>query len=64
MHWLVLKIDILLYNIFNWFRLPLNSEDGSINFRYMPTLSNGHIGVTVYSDALYVNGVFNGEGGW
>ena len=28
----------------------------------MPTLSNGHIGVTVYSDALYINGLFNGEG--
>ena len=29
----------------------------------MPTLSNGHIGVTVYSDELYINGVYNGEGG-
>ena len=35
----------------------------TINHRYMPTLGNGHIGATVYHPWLYLNGLFNGEGG-
>lgn len=29
----------------------------------MPCLSNGHVGFTVFGDSIYVNGVYNGEGG-
>ncbi|CAD5114394.1 DgyrCDS3529 [Dimorphilus gyrociliatus] len=40
--------------------LPM--KNGKINLRYMPTLGNGHLGATVYSDAVYLNGLFNGAG--
>ena len=43
-------------------RLPLFPND-TINHRYMPTLGNGHIGATVYYPWLYLNGLFNGQGG-
>lgn len=42
--------------------LPLKADRKTINTRYMPTLGNGYIGTTVYSDTMYLNGVFNGEG--
>ncbi len=29
----------------------------------MPVLGNGHIGATVYHPYIYLNGLFNGEGG-
>lgn len=29
----------------------------------MPTLGNGHLGFTVYGDAIFINGVYNGPGG-
>lgn len=29
----------------------------------MPTLGNGHMGYTVFGDAIFMNGVYNGEGG-
>ncbi|KAH8334571.1 hypothetical protein KR059_011505, partial [Drosophila kikkawai] len=29
----------------------------------MPTLGNGHLGYTVYGDAIFMNGVYNGPGG-
>ena len=35
----------------------------TINHRYMPTLGNGHIGATVYHPWIYLNGLYNGEGG-
>lgn len=38
------------------FRLPENRN-------YMPTLGNGHIGYTVMSDTIYMNGLYNGIGG-
>ncbi len=35
----------------------------TINTRYMPTLSNGNIGVTVYDNKMYLNGLYSGTGG-
>jgi len=29
----------------------------------MPTLGNGHLGYTVFGDAIFMNGVYNGAGG-
>lgn len=29
----------------------------------MPSLANGHLGFTVFGDAIYFNGVYNGEAG-
>ncbi|ESN97174.1 hypothetical protein HELRODRAFT_193290 [Helobdella robusta] len=42
--------------------LPLMADKATINKRYMPTLGNGYIGTTVYSDKMYLNGLFNGAG--
>lgn len=39
------------------------SDRATINTRYMPTLGNGHIAVTVYDNALYLNGLYEGTGG-
>lgn len=41
---------------FSRFRLPNDS-------RLMPTLGNGHLGFTVLSDAVYMNGLYNGRAG-
>ena len=38
-------------------------DDSDINYRYMPVMGNGHISTTVYSPDLYLNGLYNGEGG-
>lgn len=35
-------------------------EDGSIDTRLLPALGNGHLATNAYSDALFVNGVYNG----
>ena len=35
----------------------------TINTRYMPTLGNGNLAVTVYDNVMYLNGLYNGEGG-
>lgn len=29
----------------------------------MPTLGNGHVGYTIFGDAIFMNGVYNGAGG-
>lgn len=42
--------------------LPLLHDRVTINSRYMPTLGNGHIAVTVYDDAMYMNGLYEGTG--
>jgi hypothetical protein len=42
--------------------LPL-LKDGTLNKRLMPYLGNGHLASTVFDDAIYVNGVYNGERG-
>ena len=44
----------------NIFRLPLNS-DGSINTRLMPYVGNGHLATTIFSDSIFVNGLYNGK---
>ncbi|KAG5674373.1 hypothetical protein PVAND_004347 [Polypedilum vanderplanki] len=31
--------------------------------RLMPTLSNGHVGFTIFSDSVYMNALYNGRGG-
>lgn len=31
--------------------------------RWLPTLSNGHLGFTAFGDFVYMNGLFNGKGG-
>ncbi|ELU02128.1 hypothetical protein CAPTEDRAFT_222476 [Capitella teleta] len=40
--------------------LPTKS-DKSVNTRYMPTISNGHIATTVYGDSIYMEGLYSGE---
>lgn len=37
-------------------------KKGGINLRYMPTIANGHVGTTVYSKEMFLNGLFNGKG--
>ena len=43
-------------------RLP-TIGDNILNERYMPVLANGHIGVTAFTDTLYLNGLYSGKGG-
>ncbi|CAO1329983.1 unnamed protein product, partial [Diamesa serratosioi] len=31
--------------------------------KLLPTLSNGHLGFTLFSDSIYMNGLYNGKGG-
>lgn len=31
--------------------------------KFMPVLANGHIGLTVFSDSIYMNGLYNGRKG-
>ena len=38
-------------------------DDGSIDFRYMPTLANGHLGFQPYGDTVFLNGLYNGNDG-
>ena len=41
--------------------LPLLGSE--INTRYMPTIGNGYLGATIYDDAIFLNGLFEGSGG-
>ncbi|XP_033150831.1 LOW QUALITY PROTEIN: protein-glucosylgalactosylhydroxylysine glucosidase [Drosophila busckii] len=41
--------------------LKTNSLPADLNF--MPSLSNGHLGYTVFGDAIFMNGVYNGAAG-
>lgn len=34
-----------------------------IDINFMPTLSNGHLGFSVYGDAIFMNGLYNGNAG-
>ncbi|XP_023301582.2 protein-glucosylgalactosylhydroxylysine glucosidase [Lucilia cuprina] len=43
------------------FLLKPNSLPDDLNF--MPSLSNGHLGFTVFGDSIYINGVYNGYKG-
>ena len=40
--------------------LPLN-PDGSVNERLLPSVGNGHIATNVFTDTLFVNGVYTGR---
>lgn len=33
------------------------------DLNFMPSLSNGHLGFTIFGDAIYMNGVYNGQKG-
>ncbi len=38
--------------------------DGStINYRLMPYVGNGHVATVVFSNFIYMNGLYNGENG-
>ncbi|XP_061397704.1 protein-glucosylgalactosylhydroxylysine glucosidase [Musca vetustissima] len=43
------------------FLLETTTLPSDLNF--MPSLSNGHLGFTVFGDAIFVNGVYNGQKG-
>ncbi len=58
----VFKAYVVFFNVCVC-RLPMFSQNDTINHRYMPVLGNGHIGATVYHPYIYLNGLFNGEGG-
>ena len=45
------------------FSLPMNADGQTINTRYMPTLGNGYLGLTVYDNSMFINGVYSGTGG-
>ncbi|XP_064644748.1 protein-glucosylgalactosylhydroxylysine glucosidase-like [Lineus longissimus] len=42
--------------------LPRHTN-GSINFRLMPEVGNGHIGHVPFSDTVYMSALYNGQGG-
>ena len=42
--------------------LPLN-VDGTLNDRLLPSVGNGHIATNVWTDTLFLNGVYNGYKG-
>ncbi|XP_018793331.1 PREDICTED: acid trehalase-like protein 1 [Bactrocera latifrons] len=41
----------------------IKSEQLPPDLNFMPTLGNGHVGYTVFGDAIFMNGVYNGVGG-
>ena len=43
--------------------LPLLDDTDEIDTRLLPAVGNGHLATNVYSDALFVNGLFNGVTG-
>jgi hypothetical protein len=47
---------------FTWqltYRLPSNGF--SLDFRILPYIGNGHVATVVYSDSIYMSGLYNGE---
>ena len=42
--------------------LPL-TDNNTINTRLMPYVGNGHLASTIFDDAIYMNGLYNGENG-
>uniref|UniRef100_A0ABM0GNJ9 Acid trehalase-like protein 1-like n=1 Tax=Saccoglossus kowalevskii TaxID=10224 RepID=A0ABM0GNJ9_SACKO len=49
------------HSVFTVNELPMH-RNKSIDMRYMPTIGNGHVAHLVGSDAIYMNGLYNGEG--
>lgn len=46
-----------------WFSIDLLSFSLPNDSKWLPTLSNGHLGFTVLSDEVYMNGLYNGKNG-
>jgi hypothetical protein len=51
------------FRISSFHSLPMNGDGATINTRYMPTLGNGYLGLTVFDDGLFLNGLYSGTGG-
>ncbi|UJR10942.1 hypothetical protein I4U23_015127 [Adineta vaga] len=47
--------------IFTTDKLPFNGS--LIDYRIMPYVGNGHIATVIFSDFIYMNGLYNGENG-
>ncbi|CAF3541630.1 unnamed protein product [Rotaria sp. Silwood1] len=47
--------------IFSTDKLPSNGS--SLDYRILPYIGNGHIATVVFSDFIYMNGLYNGENG-
>ncbi|XP_072019698.1 protein-glucosylgalactosylhydroxylysine glucosidase-like [Amphiura filiformis] len=45
--------------IFESTSLPVSGN--AVDTRYMPVVGNGHLATTIYSNAIYVNGLYNGR---
>ena len=60
---LLLKTDNDEYVIGLLIGCSLPMTGSKINTRYMPTIGNGYLGATIYDDAIFLNGVFEGSGG-
>ena len=41
-------------------RLPRN-PDGTINQSLLPSIGNGHLATTLYTDAIFIDGLYNGK---
>ena len=39
------------------------SNGSSIDYRIMPYVGNGHVATVIFSDSIYMNGLYNGENG-
>ena len=44
-------------SIFGYFSLPSNDK-------FMPSIGNGHIATNIFSDTVYMNGLYNGKAGY
>jgi hypothetical protein len=51
---------LLLYNHFKY-RLPSNGS--SLDYRILPYIGNGHVATVVFSEFIYMNGLYNGDNG-
>ncbi|CAF2684788.1 unnamed protein product [Rotaria sp. Silwood2] len=47
--------------IFSTDKLPSNGS--SLDYRILPYIGNGHVATVVFSDFIYMNGLYNGENG-
>ncbi|XP_070540416.1 protein-glucosylgalactosylhydroxylysine glucosidase-like [Ptychodera flava] len=48
--------------VFSTESLPVDQEN-NVDYKYLPTVGNGHIAHVVYTDTLHVNGLYNGKEG-
>ncbi|KAH8329102.1 hypothetical protein KR074_003860, partial [Drosophila pseudoananassae] len=54
---------LLFFSLYIFETLPKIYSSLPSDLNFMPTLGNGHLGYTVYGDAIFMNGVYNGAGG-